>query len=249
MHLLRDDEDGTDLLELIQQRAEQWCATSLITIVLNSDDYWVYERLKQHATRMDLIPVTDLPMDKAIEALKVYRKKWHFDEPDESTLLDVYERLGGRMAFLSQVAKASNMIQACEEICAKEKTWFLNKCWILGEPMDDDVMDQQKYAVRPGVWQSPSYCSSGSLGQDLAAETLISTNWSNLQQSAAMVLAKALVEKEKEMGQVYDEKNGHMLPTIPLHEARQIMTRADFIQSYDQVNLFTIDSKAMVRAG
>lgn len=28
-----------------------------------------------------------------------------------------------------------------------EKTWFLNQCWILGEEMDDDVMDQQKYAV------------------------------------------------------------------------------------------------------
>ena len=38
MHLLRDDEDGRDLLELIQQRAEQWAASNLVTIVLNSDD-------------------------------------------------------------------------------------------------------------------------------------------------------------------------------------------------------------------
>jgi hypothetical protein len=78
--------------------------------------------------------------------------------------------------------------------------------------MDDDVMDQQKYA------------------------------------SAAMVLAKALVEKEKEMDTVYDPKQGHILPSIPLHKARQIMTRADFIQSYDHDNLFAIDSDAMVRA-
>jgi len=83
-----------------------------------------------------------------------------------------------------------------------------------------------------------------------------------------MVLAKALVDKEKETGDTRIHDVGHILPTVPLHEARQIMTRADFIQSYDQVifqpdlllvdyasnsfskvNLFTIDSTAMVRAG
>lgn len=63
-----------------------------------------------------------------------------------------------------------------------------------------------------------------------------------------MVLARALVEREKEMEKTYCPKVGHILPEIPLHEARQIMTRADFIQSYDQENIFTIDSRAMVRA-
>ena len=38
-HLLRDDEDGRDFLELIQQRAEQWAASNLVTVVLNSDDH------------------------------------------------------------------------------------------------------------------------------------------------------------------------------------------------------------------
>jgi hypothetical protein len=63
-----------------------------------------------------------------------------------------------------------------------------------------------------------------------------------------MVLAKALVEKEKEMEKTYDPQKGHILPQIPLHEARYIMTRADFIQQYDHINIFTIDSEAMVRA-
>jgi hypothetical protein len=30
-HLVRDDHDGQDLLEMIQQRAEQWAASSLVT--------------------------------------------------------------------------------------------------------------------------------------------------------------------------------------------------------------------------
>lgn len=48
--------------------------------------------------------------------------------------------------------------------------------------------------------------------------------------SAAMVLAKALVDQEKEMERTYDPERGHILPEIPLHKAREVMTRADFIQ-------------------
>lgn len=67
-------------------------------------------------------------------------------------------------------------------------------------------------------------------------------------QSAAMVLAKALVDLESEMEETYHPENGHILPEIELHKAREIMTRADFMQSYDHENIFTIGSRAMVRA-
>ena len=208
MHLLRDDEDGRDLLELIQQRAEQWAASNLVTVVFNSDDYWVSERLKQLATRLEVLPVRDLPKDKAIAALAQYRTRYFnaAKPPLPSILEQVYERVGGRLTFLSRVAKAPDMLKACEAICEREKTWLLNQCWILGAEMDDDVMDQQKYCT------------------------------------AAMVLARALVERER------TASSNEYLPEIPLHEARQIMTRADFIQSFDHVNVFAIDSRAMVRA-
>ncbi|KAF2139559.1 uncharacterized protein K452DRAFT_328013 [Aplosporella prunicola CBS 121167] len=212
VHLLRDDEDGKDLIELLQQRAEQWAASNLATVVFNSDDYWVYERLKLFATRMEVTPVKDLPKFKALAALRLYRMKYFGQAPSDEDLEYIYNRVGGRLSFLNRVAKASDMKALCNKICEAEKTWFLNQCWILGEPMDDDVMDQQKYA------------------------------------SAAMVLAKALYDKEKEMEQIYDTERGHILPEIPLHKAREIMTRADFIKDYDHVNIFTIDSRAMVRA-
>lgn len=212
-HLLRDDEDGRDLLELIQQRAEQWAASNLVTVVFNSDDYWVYERLRQHATRMEVLPVLDLPKDQAIAALVQYRGRYHKGEIKPEILEEVFNKVGGRLSFLSRVAKSQDMSRACDEICQSEKTWFLNKCWILGEEMDDDVMDQQKYA------------------------------------SAAMVLAKALVDQEKGMDhRAAALETGQVLPQIPLHKAREIMTRADFIQDYDHVNIFTIDAQAMVRA-
>jgi hypothetical protein len=66
-------------------------------------------------------------------------------------------------------------------------------------------------------------------------------------QSAAMVLAAALVSAESTQSSSYDD-GSHNIPQIPLHIARQIMTRADFIKSYDHINLFTITSTAHVRA-
>jgi hypothetical protein len=64
-----------------------------------------------------------------------------------------------------------------------------------------------------------------------------------------MVLAQALVHAEKNQpGQSFSEDGSYRIPEIPLHKARQIMTRSDFIRLYDHTNLFTITSKALVRA-
>ncbi|KAF2727790.1 hypothetical protein EJ04DRAFT_450651 [Polyplosphaeria fusca] len=211
-HLLRDDEDGKDLIELIQQRAEQWAASNLATVIINADKYWVYERLKQHATRMEVTQVSDLPKDRAIQALRNYRMKYWQEKTPESVLEEVYDKVGGRLTFLNRVAKSKDMIEKCDHICQMEKTWFLNNCGILGEEMDDDVMDQQKYA------------------------------------STAMVLAQALYKRSLEMDKVYHPEEGHILPEFPLHVARHIMTRADFIRQHHDLSIFAIDSHAMVRA-
>jgi hypothetical protein len=222
MHMIRDDEDGRDLLELIQQRAEQWAASNLVTVVFNSDDYWVYERMKNYATRLKIISVRDLPRDAAITALKSYRRKYHSEATDLTLLEDVYARVGGRLTYLSRVAREKDMLAVCEQIEEAERTWFLNKCWIFGSDMDDDVMNQQKYA------------------------------------SAAIVLAKALVDQQKEQVAEhkghsaftprFDAQGNHALPYLPVHLARQVMTRADFLQGLDHDNIFTISADGMVRA-
>ncbi|KAK8066457.1 hypothetical protein PG997_013204 [Apiospora hydei] len=211
-HLIRDDDDGKDLLELLQQRAEQWAASNLVTMIFNTDDYWVYERFKQLAARMEVIPVSDLPKTQAVAALRKYRAKYFKENVPLSILEQVYDRVGGRLNFLNRVAKSSNMMATCDRIKEIEKTWFLNQCWILGMEMDDDVMDQQKWA------------------------------------SAAMVLAQALVNKEQDMENTYDNVTGHVLPSFQMHKAQQIMTRSDFIRELDRLNLFTITSNAEVRA-
>jgi hypothetical protein len=152
MHLLRNDDDGRDLIELLQQRAEAWAAANLVTMVFNSDDYWVYERLKQLATRMEVLPVTDLPKKQAVDALHRYRLRYWGEAVSKSDLEKVYDRVGGRLNFLNRVAKSKDMLRTCERIKEIEKKWLLNQCWILGMEMDDDVMDQQKWAVSDSVF-------------------------------------------------------------------------------------------------
>lgn len=44
------------------------------------------------------------------------------------------------------------------------------------------------------------------------------------------------------------ETTAGVLPEIPLHEARQLMTRAEFVQRLDHANVLAIDSSTMVRA-
>jgi hypothetical protein len=220
MHMIRPNDVGKDLLELLQQRAEAWAASGLVTMVFNSDDYWVYERLKQYGSRLEMIPVRDLRKPTALAALKHLRsetfksRKWPEPTETEADYERAYSLIGGRLAFLTKVAKDRDMIGKCEEICETEKTWLLNKCWILGEAMDDDVMDQQKFA------------------------------------SSAMLLVKHLVDMDNDLKNDpnHNPDDDHLLPEIPLHKAREVMTRADFIQQYDHDNVFTIDSRARVRA-
>jgi hypothetical protein len=98
---------------------------------------------------MEVTPITDLPKGPAIAALAKYRKKYFKEAPTSEILEEVYNRVGGRLTFLNRVAKSQDMLATCDNIVDVEKRWFLNQCWILGAEMDDDVMDQQKYAVSP----------------------------------------------------------------------------------------------------
>lgn len=63
-----------------------------------------------------------------------------------------------------------------------------------------------------------------------------------------MVLANALYKSALDMEQTYSPEKGHILPEIPLHTARFIMTRSDFIRKHHDLSIFSIDSHAMVRA-
>ncbi|KAI4689133.1 hypothetical protein J4E81_007850 [Alternaria sp. BMP 2799] len=208
IHLFKDDEAGKHLLEILQQRAEIWAGNELVTTVFTSDEFWTLERLTPHATNMHVISVRDVRKNVVTTALKQYRARYHNEDVPPSILDEVFAKVGGRLIFLNQVAKSHDMLETCKQINRREKMWFLNNCWILGDSMDDDVEEQQKYCA------------------------------------AAIVLARALVLREQETS----DPDQFSLPQIPLHEARQIITRADFVHPFDHINVIHIDAHGMVRA-
>ncbi|RYP68439.1 hypothetical protein DL771_006703 [Monosporascus sp. 5C6A] len=209
-HLLRDDENGRHLLELLQQRAELWATGKLVTVVLNSDEHWLTERLVRHATRLQVIPVRDIGKDTAIASVKKFRARTFREDAPDQLLEQVYSKIGGRLRFLSHVAKSPDMLKACDAICERERHWLLDQCWILGAEMD------------PGAEQQ----------QDIAA--------------SAMIMAKALIAKEKAM--MKDESYDGRLPQMPLHEAVELVTNKDFLKALDRLNIITIDPHSMVQA-
>ncbi|KAF1974730.1 hypothetical protein BU23DRAFT_635494 [Bimuria novae-zelandiae CBS 107.79] len=207
IHLFKDDTGSQALLEILQQRAEIWAGNDLVTVVFTSDEHWTLEKLIPHATNMHVFNIKDIPKDTVTTALKKYRARMGEDVP-QSILDEVFAKVGGRLIFLNQVAKSRDMLETCRHINRKEKSWFLNQCWILGADMDDDVEEQQKFCA------------------------------------AAVILGRALVRREK----TNSLDNQSKLPEIPLHEARQIITRADFVQAFDHINVIHIDANGMVRA-
>jgi hypothetical protein len=63
-----------------------------------------------------------------------------------------------------------------------------------------------------------------------------------------MVLANALYHRYHEMDSTYSPQHGHILPEFPLHRARFIMTRSDFIRQHHELSIFRADSVPMQRA-
>lgn len=218
-HLIKDNEEGIKLLEMIQQKAEGLSGSGLVTIIFNSDDYWVYEKLKKLGTRLELINVRDFNRKETVSALK-YTRNRYFPEIvhklSDEHCNQIYDLIGGRPQHISQVARHRDMITACHEIIDREKTWFLNQCGLLGDEMDDDVMESGKFST------------------------------------SAMLLMREFVEMDRNGKSLIkgtsSSGNDHRLPELPLWRSRQIMTRNDYIQHYDNLNIFTIDSESRVRA-
>ncbi|ODV67252.1 hypothetical protein HYPBUDRAFT_153117 [Hyphopichia burtonii NRRL Y-1933] len=223
-HLIKENEEGIKLIELLQQKAESLSGSGLVTMIFNSDDYWVYEKLKRLGTRLELINVRDFNRGETLKALKFIREKFFPSTQFPQLKLSddqcnqIYNLIGGRPQHISQVARHKDIIRASHEIIDREKTWLLNQCGLLGSNMDDDVMESGKFS------------------------------------SSCMLLMREFVEMDRQRANslIINQNEGnelnHHLPELPLWRARQIMTRADYIQQYDNLNIFTLDSELRVRA-
>ncbi|KZV97832.1 hypothetical protein EXIGLDRAFT_607590 [Exidia glandulosa HHB12029] len=219
IHLIGNSDDGRNMLLQLQQKAETWAESGVCTVVFASDDFWPWFALRKTGNRMQIISVQDLNMSEAHSALlRLRRSKVKADEVmehDPSTYHKILQYTGGRLALLNKVARAHDMHVAAEELLTIEKAWLESRIGLIPD-CDDDVMDEQK-------WSSCSW--------------LLLREFVRRRKAQEEEFYRAL--KAGEVG----EEDYHRLemPKIPFIEARQIMTRADFIEELDTLNIIAID--------
>ncbi|CAG8539692.1 11566_t:CDS:10 [Acaulospora morrowiae] len=142
IHAFKDDEEGEDLLELLQQRAESWAAAKLVIMVFNTDDYTVYERMKRDASRMEVIRMNEL---EPKEAIKLLKEKRNGHESDELLEKIVVERIGGRLSYINRLCKEKDIMKTVDILETEERHWITNRIGLIPD-FEESAFDDQKYA-------------------------------------------------------------------------------------------------------
>jgi len=60
VHFFKNDDNGRNMILQLQQRAETWAASGILTLVFSSDDFWPFHVLRKSASRMQvriLLPI------------------------------------------------------------------------------------------------------------------------------------------------------------------------------------------------
>lgn len=262
-HLLPQDDDGKKILQLFQQRAEKWASSGVCTFVFTSNDYWIYDVLRKNSNRMDTLSVKDLSRAQSIDVLRKCRAHYFGverakEEDARGIFAKAYETLGGRVALLNTMARRSNLLKATEQLVEDDLQWLLSKTGII-EDHDDDVMDEQKWSTCSWLLfvelakkhaalegGEDSHDDSDSLaeqeGIDLDNDNgnVVSTAASS---SSAHHLVDPSMDQEKDV-RGEDVPNPH----LTWGEARQVMTRPDFLTQLDQMNIIQVNRHHEIRA-
>lgn len=254
-HLLPQGDEGVKILHLLQQRAEKWSSSGVATFVFTSNDYWIYDVLRKNSNRMDTLSMKDLGRSQAIDVLRKCRQ--HYVGKDKALAEDqmgiferVYQTVGGRIGIINSIARRRDMINAVDQLVEDDLQWLLSKTGII-EDHDDDVMDEQK-------WSTCSWLLFVELAKRQAA----------LEAQQPIVCVYKTGETDKEGDQEGDENKSqiHRLtdpsldgqsdirgwdvpnPHLTWGEARQVMTRPDYLTTLDQMNIIHVNRHHEIRA-
>ncbi|KAG8888541.1 hypothetical protein FRC00_014725 [Tulasnella sp. 408] len=138
--LFNDDEESHQLLQQLQQKAESWAESHLVTVVFSSDDFWPYPLLRKIANRMHVIPVKDLRGQESLAALRHLRQQHFGKAEDDSVLLEVLKTSGGRLSRLNTLSREKDILEATQHMLSNEKGWLLSVIGLIPD-CDDDVME------------------------------------------------------------------------------------------------------------
>jgi len=168
-----------------------------------------------------VVSVYDLNNREAIQASLNMRRNSNHEKESIERVREAVSIVGGRLSYLSRVSKARDMIEMANHLKDVEKGWLLSRIGLIGD-CDDDVMDEQK-------WSS---CS-----------------WLLLHEFVKQRKAQEDELREKiEAGEADESGWDYLpLPAISYYECRQIMTRADFMEELDRLNIISIDINHNIR--
>ncbi|KAJ3986617.1 hypothetical protein F5890DRAFT_1502567 [Lentinula detonsa] len=221
VHYFNNDEAGRNMLLQLQQRAEAWAASGIMTMVFSTDDFWPFFVMRKVASRMHVFSISDLDTREALHACTRMRAnvKKQIEHHDHDQIKEAVSIVGGRLSYLNKVATSVDALEMSNSLLEIEKAWLLSQIGLI-QDCDDDVMDEQK-------WSS---CS-----------------WLLLQEFVKM--RQEQEEERRLQSEKYgkDESPEFPMPSIPYHKCRQIMTRADFLEELDRVNIVSIDVNHNVR--
>ncbi|KAH7875390.1 uncharacterized protein C8R40DRAFT_1170476 [Lentinula edodes] len=223
VHYFNNDEAGRNMLLQLQQRAEAWAASGIMTMIFSTDDFWPFHVMRKVASRMHVLSISDLDTREALHACTRMRAnvKNKIEHHDHDQIKEAVSIVGGRLSYLNKVASSKDVLEMSNSLLEIEKAWLLSQIGLI-QDCDDDVMDEQK-------WSS---CS-----------------WLLLQEFVKM---RREQEKERDEGlQSLDQLPDLPMPSLPYvsfqYKCRQIMTRADFLEELDRVNIISIDMNHNVR--
>ncbi|KAL0570951.1 hypothetical protein V5O48_011008 [Marasmius crinis-equi] len=233
VHFFKNDDEGRNMLLQLQQRAESWAASGILTMVFtlcillfnhvahaltrlpSRDDFWPFYVMRKSASRMHILSIFDLDTKEALSAVTRMRLdvRHKIEKPEE--IKNAVSIVGGRLSYLNILARSRDITEAAVRLLRVEKAWLLSQIGLITD-CDDDVMDEQK-------WSS---CS-----------------WLLLQ-----AFVKMRLEQEREHLEAGKDHFEELpLPVIPYWQCRQIMTRADFLEELDRKNIIAIDENHDVR--
>ena len=91
---------------------------------------------------MHILAINDLDPHESLYALRNMRNAVtrHVEEPDEK-LRHIVRMIGGRLSFLSRVARAPDMVESAKGIVKHEKAWLQSQIGLIPD-YDGDVIDE-----------------------------------------------------------------------------------------------------------
>ena len=95
----------------------------------------------RNASRMHVLSVYDLDGKEALQASVNMRHSSHREKEALEAVREAVSIVGGRLSYLSRVAKARDMLGMANHLKTVEKGWLLSRIGLI-QDCDDDVMDE-----------------------------------------------------------------------------------------------------------